>query len=240
MVRQGRTSTRPRPLDFGDPRTPMAWQHRNLNYQHQNVYSDNSGAVHSAKEVAGIYREPSLDPYTQTAATHSASKDLHYMVQPQMQSKSVPPSTDISSSSSCSDEPDTESCQKYNGTVPVQPMATWDGEPCPVHHCLGVMSPLPIAMPVPVPVPLPPPAVLVPAPHGPHPLMLQAASPAPSPAPLLPLPVREHLPAVQLAPTNKAAVNSHKCAGKAIVLWIVFAVVVVGIILAIILKFVRI
>lgn len=33
---------KPRPVDHADPRTPMAWQHRNINYQ-QHVYNERLG-----------------------------------------------------------------------------------------------------------------------------------------------------------------------------------------------------
>jgi len=40
MDRRPTAVSRPRPLDHGDPRTPMAWQHRNINYQQQHVYNE--------------------------------------------------------------------------------------------------------------------------------------------------------------------------------------------------------
>jgi len=41
MDRRPAGAPRPRPLDHGDPRTPMAWQHRNMNYQQQhNIYNE--------------------------------------------------------------------------------------------------------------------------------------------------------------------------------------------------------
>ena len=44
MERRVSGTPRPRPLDHGDPRTPMAWQYRNINYQQQNsAYSERYG-----------------------------------------------------------------------------------------------------------------------------------------------------------------------------------------------------
>ena len=44
MERRLSETPRPRPLDHGDPRTPMAWQYRNINYQqHHSTYNERLG-----------------------------------------------------------------------------------------------------------------------------------------------------------------------------------------------------
>ncbi|KAK7793257.1 hypothetical protein R5R35_010249 [Gryllus longicercus] len=134
-------------------------------------------------------------------------------------------------------------------------LSTWDGEPCPVHHMqmpMGLLLPPPpaqlypvMAVPLPAPPPPPPPPPLPPPPPPPvllppmlrpRPLVL-AAEAAGRPEPL---PVRDPKTSVSPLPPKDGAgpPQVHCCKGNIIVLWVVLGIICVGILLAVILRFV--
>ncbi|KAJ9577978.1 hypothetical protein L9F63_025158, partial [Diploptera punctata] len=172
MERRLSGTPRPRPLDHGDPRTPMAWQYRNINYQQQNnAYGERFGL--------------SQDYYVKDMVMQNMARNQQQYLTQSHRPRS--PSTESSGDSPSTGEPDTDSQLKYNATESFQPdviagtlrsgqsmLSTWDGEPCPVHH-MAVPVPLLIQsqMPPPhsllaLPPPPPPPAPPIPPPP-PHP-----------------------------------------------------------------------
>nr|CAD7411640.1 unnamed protein product [Timema poppensis] len=98
-----RQTGRARPLEHGDPRTPMAWQHRNINYHHQiGGYSDRPGMAVSPDEHLS-YHSTRLEHFM---GRRGLTKSLQYGAQGGRPSSS---STESSTTSSTTADHDTES-----------------------------------------------------------------------------------------------------------------------------------
>nr|CAD7425099.1 unnamed protein product [Timema monikensis] len=186
-----RQTGRARPLEHGDPRTPMAWQHRNINYHHQiGGYSDRPGMAVSPDEHLS-YHSTRLE---HSMGRRGMTKSLQYGAQGGRPSSS---STESSTTSSTTADHDTESQLHNNrhasrGATVVQEFgpeaavadfgtlqtlsvrsaqSTWDGEPCPVHHValpmqmpMSMPMPMPMSMSMPMPMQMPMPMTMPPPP----------------------------------------------------------------------------
>ncbi|XP_066995357.1 cleavage and polyadenylation specificity factor subunit 7 isoform X2 [Anabrus simplex] len=223
---------RPRPLDHGDPRTPMAWQHRNINYHQQ----------------CNVGTGPSMDiqyPYVTQAEDQSVEEEsLPYRSRTRARPRPRPRRTSPSSNTSATSAStglDSDSQAKCEVSLPLctRPgsRTTWDGEPCPVHHMampVGLLLPPPPPLYPLVAMPPQPPPVLLPPMLRPRPLVMAADVPAPPE----PLPVRDPKVSVSPLPPKDAAVRPHCCKGNIVVFWIILAIIFVGIVLGVILRFV--
>ncbi|XP_021914347.1 pollen-specific leucine-rich repeat extensin-like protein 3 isoform X2 [Zootermopsis nevadensis] len=253
MERRQSGAPRPRPLDHGDPRTPMAWQHRNINYQQRNFYDERFG--HAYMGTDGTPATTRTDPYAEEVAMEGMARNQQYQPRSRPRARPTSSSTETSATSYSTAEPDTDSQMKFNTTLPFQPdlipgtrpalgtsrsmqstLSTWDGEPCPVHHV-----PAPVLLP-PLPPPQysllalpPPPPMLLPPMLRPRPLVLSAENTAPPE----PLPVRDPKSSVSpLPPKERKKTSTHCCKGHIIVLWIVSSIIFVGVLLGVVLRFV--
>nr|CAD7200850.1 unnamed protein product [Timema douglasi] len=202
-----RQTGRARPLEHGDPRTPMAWQHRNINYHHQiRGYSDRPGMAVSPDEHLS-YHSTRLEHFM---GRRGLTKSLQYGAQGGRPSSS---STESSTTSSTTADHDTESqlhnnrhasrnataAQEFGpeaavadfGTLQTlsvrSAQSTWDGEPCPVHHVALPMQ-MPMSMPMPMQMPMP------------MPLPMQMPMPMTMPPPSMALCQRLPLPPAVLLP----------------------------------------
>nr|CAD7463690.1 unnamed protein product [Timema tahoe] len=98
-----RQTGRARPLEHGDPRTPMAWQHRNINYHHRiGGYSDRPGMAVSPDEHLS-YHSTRLE---HSMGRRGLTKSIQYEAQGGRPSSS---STESSTTSSTTADHDTES-----------------------------------------------------------------------------------------------------------------------------------
>ncbi|KAF4532916.1 hypothetical protein B566_EDAN001520 [Ephemera danica] len=259
--KNGGVNARSRPQEVpalvsSDARTPLAWQHRNHNYQQQQQLHEHQATyiVHNSSTATDI--TPRYPTTLRTLATSTSRAP---------NGKSAAWSRNLASSQRI--------FYKYrnfrpvylgvNG-LPMAPTGTWDGEPCPIHHLPGALS---IAPHPPPSMILPPhmatlpshtmPSYVPPAPTPnkggiymllppmmrPRPLVLPAAEAASNGQPE-PLPIRD--PKTNTVTNNlfpskgnsKTESKSSKCHGHTVVLWFIITVITVGITLVAVLRFV--
>ncbi|XP_065349063.1 uncharacterized protein LOC135945358 [Cloeon dipterum] len=249
-----------------EARTPLAWQQRNLNYQQQqqrnqqHAYSSNTiGHVEKANKGVNSGVRRVVEEGAQTVGRGGR--------------RSSSSTTATSSSSAATSKASRPPPPQPQPAAAVQHQqhglgATWDGEPCPVHHPVMFLPPvatmasmqmpaatmnsmqMPVATMAPMHMPaatLPrrPPAydnsvvMLMPPMLRPRPLVMPAASDAGPPEPLPMRDPKQTLPRKEgSAASEKPLSKSSDCRGHSVVLWFIISIITIGVLLGAVLRFV--